>query len=113
MKEQVFEQWINTSRAALQPVLKLTEITGQAMEQVAQQQLDLVREYMDLGARQLQVLGEAKDPQKWIAEEGKLAAEFGQKLVDRAEEFYRLAQVSQKAVVGWAEETAKVAQKAA
>jgi len=113
MKEQMFEQWINTSRAALQPVLKLTGITGQAMEQVAKQQLDLVRGYMDLGAQQMQVFGEAKDPQKLIAEEGKLAAEFGQKLVDQAEELYRLAQTSQKAILEWAEETATAAQKAA
>ncbi len=113
MKEQLFEQWINTSREALQPVLKLSEITGQAMEQVAKQQLDLAREYMNLGARQMQILGEAKDPQKWVAAEGKLAAEFGQKLVDQAEEFYRVAQGTQKAVVGWAEENAKAAQTAA
>jgi len=82
------------------------------MEQVARQQLDVARDYAELGTRQVELLGSARDPQKWVTEQSDLASEFGKKLMSRAEEFIAIATETQKSVADWAEEAAKKAPKA-
>ena len=81
MNSELFEQWTEFAKNANEPPLRLGEITGQAMEQLLRQQLELVRDYVDLGARQVELLGSAQDPQKWLTEQSALASDFGKKLI--------------------------------
>jgi phasin family protein len=106
MKNELFTQWVEFSKGAVEPMVRLNEITAQAMERVARQQLDMARDYMEMGQRHLKLLGEAKDPQRLLSDEGQLAAEFGKKLMARAEEFLQIAGETQKAVAGWGEDVA-------
>ncbi len=107
MKNELVEQWAEFSKNANEPLLRLSEITSHAMEQVSQQQLDLAREYLELGTRQVELLRSAQDPEKWVSEQGHLASEFGNKLMDQAKAFAAIATETQKSVAGWAEEAAK------
>ena len=109
MKNELYDQWLEFSKNAAEPMLRLNEITARAMEKVAQQQMDLARDYLDLGARNLKVLTEQKDPKQVMSAQGDLLAEFGKKLVSRAEEFMGVATDTQKAIAGWVEEAAKKA----
>jgi phasin family protein len=113
MNTELFDQWAELSRGAMEPVMRFNQITARAMERVARQQLDLARDYLDFSARQLQVLGETKDPQKLFAEEGKIAVEFGQKLRGRTEEFLQITAETQQALAGWVDDTARSAAKTA
>ena len=109
MKNEFLDQWLEFSKSAAEPMMRLNEISAKAMEQVARQQMDLARDYMDLGTRNLKLLGESKDPQKLVADQGQLVTEFGQKLMGRAEEFMKIATEAQTALTTWAEEAAKKA----
>jgi phasin family protein len=107
MSNQPFDNWVEMNRKALEPMVQLNEMTAKLMDQVSQQQLALTRDYMELGARQLQLMGQVKDPQTWVNEEGKLMNEFGQKFVERAEEFLRVAKTGRDDVAAWTETAAK------
>jgi len=107
MKNEMFDQWMQANRAAVEPLMKLNEITARAFDQITQQNLVLARDYMDLSARQLQLLGVAKDPQEWANEESKLVADFAAKLMTRAEDFVKLAKQTQDDIGGWAKNAAE------
>lgn len=107
MKNELFEQWVSLSKEAAEPMLKLNELSAKAMEQTARQQLELARDYLDLGARQVQLMSNSQDPQKWLSEQGELATEFSRKLMGRAETFMQLATQTQKELSDWTEANAK------
>ncbi len=109
MKEDVFEQWVQFTKNATEPMMKLNEVSARALEKVARQQFDLARDYVDMGNRQMQLLGEAKDPQKWAQDQAELASEFGKKLMARAQETAALATETQKEMTTLAEQVAKTA----
>jgi phasin family protein len=88
-------------------MMKLNEITVAAMERVARQQLDVARDYLDLGTRQASLLGKAENPEEMLTEQGQLVSEFGERLINRAQEFARIATETQQAVASWAEEAAR------
>jgi len=106
MKNELFEQWITLTKEAAEPMMKLNELSARAMEQAARQQLELARDYLDLGARQAQLLGGVQDPQKWMTEQSELANEFSKKLTGRAEAFVVLANKTQKELAEWTEQNA-------
>lgn len=109
MTTDAYTQWVEYTKGAAEPMLRLNELSARTLEEVARQQFDLAKDYMDLGAKQVQLLSDAKDPQKWAEQQGVLATEFGQKLMSRAEEFVALATKTQQEMVQLAEESAKKA----
>jgi phasin family protein len=109
MKKEIFDEWLKLSKNAVEPMMRLNEITVQAMERVARQQLDVARDYLDLGTRQATIMGAAENPEELLAEQGQLVSEFGERLINRAQEFAKIATETQQAVTAWAEETTKKA----
>ncbi|CAK0777691.1 hypothetical protein CCP3SC1_900002 [Gammaproteobacteria bacterium] len=109
MKNELFEQWVTLTKEAAEPMMKLNELSARAMEQTARQQLELARDYLDLGARQVQLMGNVQDPQKWLSDQSELANEFSKKLTGRAEAFVVLANKTQKELSDWAEQNASKA----
>ncbi len=109
MNTELFEQWMEFAKNANAPLLRLGEITSHAMEQLLHQQLELARDYVELGTRQVELLGSVQDPQKWVTEQGALASEFGKRLMSRSQAFAEVATEAQKAVAGWTEDAAKKA----
>ncbi|MGD2137688.1 MAG: phasin family protein [Gammaproteobacteria bacterium] len=109
MNNEVFEEWLKLSKDAVEPMMKLNEITVQAMERVAHQQLDVARDYLDLGTRQASILGSAENPEEMLSEQGQLVSEFGERLINRAQEFAKIATETQQAVADWAEASTKKA----
>jgi hypothetical protein len=107
MNTELFNEWVKLSKSAVEPMMKLNEITVSAMERVARQQLDVARDYLDLGTRQTSILSKAERPEDMLTEQGQLVSEFGERLINRAQEFARIATETQQAVASWAEEAAK------
>ena len=109
MNKEVFDEWMKMSKSAVEPMMKLNEITVTAMERVARQQLDVARDYLDLGTKQATIMGAAENPEDLLTEQGQLVSEFGERLINRAQEFAKIATETQQAVSEWAEETTKKA----
>jgi phasin family protein len=109
MNKEIFDEWMKLSKNAVEPMMRLNAITVQAMERVARQQLDVARDYLDLGTRQATIMGSAGNPEEMLTEQGQLVSEFGERLINRAQEFSKIATETQQAVTEWAEETSKKA----
>jgi len=107
MKTEAFNEWVKLSKSAVEPMMKLNEIAVTAMERVARQQLDVARDYLDLGTRQATILSKAENPEDMLTEQGELVSEFGERLINRAQEFTRIATETQQAVASWAEEAGR------
>ncbi len=99
---------IEMNRAAMAPIAKWNEIAQAATQKVVQHQLNVVQNCMDIGTRQVKLLGELKDPQKFGAEAVNLASELGQKMVERSSDYFMIVRETQEAVFQWAETLAKV-----
>jgi phasin family protein len=108
MSNQAFNEWAKLTRSTVEPMMKLNEIAVAAMERVARQQLDVARDYLDLGTRQASILGKVERPEEMLTEQGELVTEFGERLVNRAQEFTRIATETQQAIASWAEEAGKM-----
>lgn len=104
---QMFDQWFEVNRAALDPIMRWNDIAMRAAERVTRQNLTLAQDCLELGTRHLNLLCEANDPQKWKDEESKLAAEFSQKIVDRAGDYLKVAQETRDALNNLASEAAR------
>ncbi len=109
MSNEAFEEWMKMTKSAVEPMMRLNEITVRAMESVARQQLDVARDYLDLGTKQASLLGNAQRPEDLLSEQGQLVTEFGERLINRAQEFAKIATETQQAVSGWAEDAASKA----
>ena len=105
MANQVLNDWVELSKKASEPLLRFNEIAVKAYEQVARQQLEIARDYLDLGVKQASVMNTAQTPDALVAEQGKLATEFGEKLATRAQDLVKIAADAQQALSGWATET--------
>ncbi len=102
-----FDTWVEMNRAVMAPIAKWNEIAQAATQKVVQHQLNVVQNCMDIGTRQIKLLGELKDPQKFGAEAASLASELGQKMVERSSDYFRIVRETQEAVLQWAETVAK------
>jgi hypothetical protein len=97
MSTQAYDQWMEMNRAALQPIIRWSEIASHSAEKYARFSLGIAGDCIDVGTRQMQLLGAARDPQTWAAENAKLAAELGQKLMGRASEGLAVAKEARDA----------------
>jgi len=109
MNTRMFDQWVEMNQAAMAPLLRWREIAADATEKTLRHNLAVMQDCLEYGSRQMQVLGEVKDPQKWMAEGGKNASDFSLKMMGRAGDYFKLVKDSQEAVGAWTETTAKAA----
>lgn len=110
---QMYEQWFELNRAALEPVLRWNEIAFSAAERVTRRNLNVAHDYLDLGVRQLNLLCETRDPDRFAEDEGKLVSEFGQKIAGHAGDYLKVARETQDALNQWANESAQRAAESA
>jgi phasin family protein len=98
-------QWIEYSKAAAEPMMKLNELGLKTLDQMTQQQMELTKDYLDLGTRGLKRLSEAKDPQEFWTAQAELLKEYGDKIVARARSYADLASQTQSQLAEWQETT--------
>ncbi len=109
MNTRLFDQWLEANRAAWAPAILWQEITADAAQKAVRHGLAVAQDYVEFGTRNAQLLGEVKDPPKWAAEQGKIASEFGQKMVERTADYLKFAKETQDALGQVAETAAKTA----
>ena len=118
---ELMNTWIENSKAAIEPLRALGEVNRATLEAVAKQQVAVTKDYMEYGARNLQMMTSLRDPRTLVNEQLSLAKEFGDKLIANSETYAKMAAGYQAEVVAWTEKTAgeavskaeKVVQKAA
>jgi hypothetical protein len=104
MDTKIVEQWMAYGTDAAQPMVRLNEVTAKALERLGHKQIDVARDCLDVGARQMQLLGKSKDPQGFLMDEQRLFAELGEKMIVHTQDFIRIATENHQSVVDWAQE---------
>lgn len=107
MNTQLYDQWMEINRAALAPMMRWSEIAAQSAEKCTRYSLSIAQDCLDVSTRQMALLGELKDPQKWAAESSKLAGEFSRKLMGRATEGLEVVKETRDAFSAWGTEVAE------
>lgn len=109
MQSEMFEKWKEVNQAALEPVVKMNQITSRAVERLAKQQLALVSEGIQEGVKQSQSFGEIKTLQDLVQKQSALAAEYANKLQSQAQAALEIVLETQAELNALAEENFKVA----
>ncbi len=109
MNTRLFDQWVEMNQAALAPIMRWREITTEATDKTVRYHLGVTQDCLELGNRQMQVMGEAQYPQDWLMEGNKNIADFGLKMMGRVSDYFKMAKDHQETVGAWAETTAKAA----
>lgn len=106
---ELMNDWLENSKAAMEPARRLGDIAQRAMEKVSEQNLAMVKEYMEMNARALQLMTSVRDPRALVTEQVTLAKELGDKILANAELFGKLATETQAELVKWAEDATEAA----
>lgn len=106
---ELMNDWLENSKAAMEPARRLGDIAQRAMEKVSEQNLAMVKEYMEMNARALQMMTSVRDPRALVTEQVTLAKELGDKILANAELFGKLAAETQAELVKWAEDATEAA----
>ncbi|GAB4351600.1 MAG: hypothetical protein Kow006_15630 [Gammaproteobacteria bacterium] len=109
MQTEIFEKFKEVNQAALEPVVKLNQITSRAVERLAKQQLNLVSESLQEGVKQSQSFGEIKSLQDLLQKQSSLAAEYADKFQSQAQAALEILLETQAELNALAEENFKVA----
>lgn len=103
----LMNQWIDTSKAAMEPMRQLHEIGQRAMTKMTEQQMSFARDYMEMSSRSMQLVASIRDPRALMSEQMTLVKEFGDKWMTSAEDLTKNAQQTQSELNTWAEQNAQ------
>lgn len=106
---KMMESWFENGKAAMQPARELSEITKSAFDKVNEQNMALVRDYMDFSLRGFKMWGTARDPRVLVEQQVELAKEAGEKMFAIAEAYAKVASDTQVALTSWTQKTAEAA----
>ncbi|MEI6414919.1 MAG: phasin family protein [Pseudomonadota bacterium] len=107
MNTRLFDQWMEINQAAMAPAMRFREITAESAEKAIRFNLGIMQDCLELGNRQMQVLGTAQYPQDWVVEGGKNVAAFSLKMMGRVGDYSNMAKDNQDAVKSWVETSSK------
>lgn len=77
----IYQNMSGASRNLVEPTLRFGQLAARMQEQLVRQQIAVFETCMGVGCKQLQAIGEVKDPQGFYSRQAELAAELGEKLI--------------------------------
>ena len=112
-----FTAFMDASKKAFAPAVKLNELTLQGFERVARQQFAFAGEVLEFSLQQLQVATSARDFNDLTARQIELATQFAEKATQRSQDLVKLSTEHQALISKWFDsavtESTRTAKKAA
>lgn len=106
---ELMESFVESSKTAMEPAQELSEITKRAFEKTAEQNMAVMKEYMEFGLRGMKMLSAVRDPRVLVEKQMELTTEAGEKFVANAEAYVKLATETQAELASWTEKTTEAA----
>ena len=106
---ELMESFVVNSKTAMEPARELSEITKRAFEKTTEQNMAVVKEYMEFSLRGMKLLSAVRDPRALVEQQMELATEAGEKFVANAEAYAKLASETQAELASWTEKTTEAA----
>ncbi|MGQ0429097.1 MAG: phasin family protein [Gammaproteobacteria bacterium] len=112
-----FNAFVDASRKAFAPAVKLNELSLVGFERVARQQLAFAGEVLEYSLQQLQLASTVKDLNELASRQIELSTQFAEKATQRSQDLIKLGSEQQAQLTKWFDqtvsETTKAAKKAA
>lgn len=102
---ELMDALIDNGKAVMEPARALHELTKDAVAQLAEQQVTATKEYVEFGKHSVQQLGAARDPRGLVNQQVALTKELGDKVLDSARGYVKLATDTQAKFAEWVEHT--------
>jgi phasin family protein len=119
MNHQNFDvnAFVDASKKALAPAIKLGELSFAGFERVARQQYAFAGEMLEFSLKQMQLASTARDFNDLTARQVELSTQFAERATQRSQDLIKLSSEHQAELTKWFDQTvsdsAKVAKKAA
>ena len=112
-----FKSFVDASKKAWAPAVKLNELSAAAFERVARQQYAFVGEMLEFSLQQMQLASSARDINDLTARQIELSTQFAERATQRSQDLIKLSSEHQAQLTKWFDQTvsesAKGAKKAA
>lgn len=108
-----FNAFLDASKKALAPAVKLNELSIAGFERIARQQLAFAGEMLDFSLQQMQLATSAKDFNELTARQIELSTQFAEKATQRSQDLIKLTSEQQAQLTKWFDQTVSESTKAA
>lgn len=112
-----FNAFVDASKKALAPAVKLSELSASAFERIARQQYAFAGEMLEFSLQQIQLASTARDFNDLTARQIELSTQFAEKATQRSQDLIKFSSEHQAQLTKWFDQTvsesAKGAKKAA
>jgi len=112
-----FNAFMDASKKAFAPAVKLNELSAAAFERVARQQYAFVGEMLEFSLKQLQLARTARDLNDLTSRQIELSTQFAERATQRSQDLIKVSTENQAELTKWFDQTvsdsAKGAKKAA
>lgn len=112
MQNDLIQQWTELNKTAIAAIKELGDINSEAMNRLAERQIEMMNLYMEGGSKQLEVASNAQNVQDVVAAQSRLFTELNEKLMDNARQTTEVLVEVKGKLAAWVEkgmETAKAA----
>ncbi|MGH8509812.1 MAG: phasin family protein [Gammaproteobacteria bacterium] len=82
MQREMIDQWAALSKSALESMQELGEINAKLVKRMTAQQEAILSACLEASAKEMNLVGVAKDAQDLLAKQADLASEYGAKFVE-------------------------------
>ncbi|MEK7990747.1 MAG: phasin family protein [Thiotrichaceae bacterium] len=103
MSNEMLQKWTELNRSSMDSVKELGDINTKMMTRLTQRQMDMMNLYMEGSAKQMEVMGDSKDPQDIAGTQSGLYTEMNEKLMDNARQTLEVLMEAKAELTSWAE----------
>lgn len=83
--------WFDLSMRLVEPMININKLMINTTERVVNKQIDMTMDHLDLWRQQMQVVVATNGQPMSLAEQGKIVASYGNKMMQRKDEFMEIA----------------------
>ena len=107
-----FNAFIDASKKALAPAVKLNELSRAGFERIARQQYAFVGEMLEFSLQQMQLASTARDINDLTSRQIELSTQFAERATQRSQDLIKLSTEHQAELTKWFDQTVSESAKA-
>ncbi len=109
MQKELVDQWADLGKSALDSMKELGDINSKIVDKITQQQQEILDICLEASRKELELVGEGKDPADLFKAQSELAREYNQKFLDIAKETTEVLTQCEDDLSNWAEKGVETA----
>ncbi|MEY3219726.1 MAG: family phasin [Pseudomonadota bacterium] len=112
-QNEILQQWTEMNKGFMESLKQLGDINTAMMSKLTERQMAAASAYVEGMSKQMENLGDVKNPQDVVALQAKLAKEFGEKMMENARQTMDVLTQTRTDLAAWVEKGMEVAAQAA